>query len=60
MAEGTHHYWAYGPDSGVPVVDALEEGRRHAALELATRFDDTDEGVLERAAKFEAYLKGSA
>ncbi len=53
-----HTYWSYGPEGGVPVIDALAEGRRAFALDLATRQDDTDDGHLARARKFEEYLKG--
>lgn len=61
---GNHPYWAYVVVSGVLDVEteekALAEGRRLAALELATRESDTDEGHLNRAVRFEAYLKGEA
>lgn len=53
-----HPYWVYGPDHGVPVVDAMAEGRRAFALEKAVQWDDTNEGVLARARLFEQYLKG--
>lgn len=64
-----HPYWSYGPGTGQPIVDALAEGRRQAALELAgqtTSFDlngadpDRTDAVLENAAKIEAFLKGDA
>lgn len=53
-----HPYWSYGPDHGTPMIDALDEGRRALALELATRTEDTDDGYLARARRFEAYLAG--
>lgn len=55
-----HPYWSYGPDNGQPIVEALNEGRRAAALDMATRrlFVDTTEEALARAVQFEAYLKG--
>ncbi len=59
----THPYWAYAavPDTITTGQEqaALEEGRRERALDLATRYDDTDdETYLARARRFEAYLKG--
>lgn len=58
----THPYWAYeavpGSLSEEREKKALAEGRRAFALDMATRWGDTDEGILQRAAKFEAYLKG--
>ena len=56
----THPYWSYGLAVARPVIDALAEGRRQVALTLAVQWDDTDEGLIERAVKFEAYLKGEA
>ena len=62
MAE--HHYWAYAAVPGTLTSyeeqAAVDEGRRERALDLATRYDDTDGGYLARARKFEAYLKGDA
>lgn len=55
-----HPYWSYGPDGGQEVVEAVNEGRRAAALELAASlpFGGTTEEILARAVRFEAYLKG--
>ena len=57
-----HPYWAYAAVPGTLNADqeqaALAEGRRAFALDLATRESDTDEGHLNRAVKFEAYLRG--
>lgn len=57
-----HPYWSYGPDSGQEIVEALNEGRRAAALELAisaTYGLDVAE-LIAAAVQFEAYLKGDA
>lgn len=59
-----HPYWSYGPDQGMPPVDALDEGRRERALTLAVEsFAPVGESVgpgdiLSLAKTFEAYLKG--
>lgn len=56
-----HPYWAYGPDHGTPMIDALAEGRRATALQKAIEasfHQETGEEILHRAAKFEAFLKG--
>lgn len=63
-----HPYWSYGPDNGQQLVDALAEGRRLRALELAAQTTgfalsdesahDRTEAVLANADKIEAYLKG--
>lgn len=56
-----HPYWSYGPDHGVPLVDAMAEGRRTFALELAasTLLDSGDgERLVRRARELEAYLLG--
>lgn len=59
-----HPYWAYEAVPGSLTEDrekkALAEGRRAYALDLATRRSGGVEYQLERAAKFEAYLKGEA
>lgn len=55
-----HPYWSYGPDHGLPPVDALAEGRRALALDLALRWEGTDEATVQRAAKYEAFLKGES
>ena len=54
-----HPYWTYGPDHGRPVLDALAEGRRAFALELAFSLigDQNHSQVIEAACAFEAYLK---
>lgn len=49
----TEAYWAYEAAPG-----SIAEGRRAFALEQAAQWDDTDEGIVGRALKFEAYLKG--
>ena len=56
----SHPYWAYGGDHGQAVAEAIDEGRRAAALELAVAgsFTFTDEEAVDRALKFEAFLKG--
>jgi hypothetical protein len=57
-----HPYWAYVPIPNTideeAVKDSVDEGRRAFALDLATRESDTDDGHLNRAVKFEAYLRG--
>lgn len=57
-----HPYWSYGPDNGQPIIEALNEGRRAAALELAISaglgFEAAD--LIAAAVQFEAYLKGDA
>lgn len=59
----THHpYWTYGPDTGVPVTDAVDEGRRDRALELAVQVAVAHAPepvrILSLAASFEDYLAG--
>lgn len=56
-----HPYWAYGPDHGVPMIDALAEGRRAYALELAFRATPSSAStslIIARAVEFERYLEG--
>jgi hypothetical protein len=59
-----HPYWAYAAVPGTLSTEreeaALAEGRRAFALEVACRWDDTDEGHLATARLFEEYLKGGA
>lgn len=59
----THHpYWSYGPDHGTPLVDAMDEGRRAFALELAVQVASAHAPepvrILPLAASFEDYLAG--
>ena len=56
----THHpYWSYGPDHGTPLVDAMDEGRRAYALELAVQNSvNSAQGVVDEARLFEDYLAG--
>lgn len=51
-------YWSYGEPGKRLVLDAVNEGRRYAALELATRTEGTDSECVTRARLFEEYLKG--
>jgi hypothetical protein len=56
-----HPYWAYGPDHGTPMIDALAEGRRAYALQKAIESQGIDEpagSILPRAKDFERFLKG--
>lgn len=58
-----HPYWSYGPEHGVPVVDAMVEGRRTFAVNLAmmmARAGEDVEVTVERARAIERYLKGDA
>ena len=57
----SHPYWTYGPDSGTPLADAVNEGRRAFALECAmASLSDGLNGpdIIRRAEVFEAYLAG--
>lgn len=58
----THPYWAYKAVPGSldeeQEREAVDEGRRAFALERATQWDDTVDGQLEAARRFEEYLKG--
>ena len=60
-----HPYWSYAAVPGSLTSDqekeALDEGRRAFALDVATRgsYYATEVEVLMRAKVFEAYLKGS-
>lgn len=57
----SHPYWSYGPDGGAPVLDALAEGRRLAALTLAVgRLGPSARAhrVIQEAVEFDAFLKG--
>lgn len=62
----SHPYWSYGPDSGQPALDALNEGRRLRALELAVESLGSVAGqvapgsIVGRAQAFEEYLKGES
>lgn len=61
-----HPYWSYGPDQGMPPVDALDEGRRERALTLAVESlapvgESVGPGdILSLAKTFEGYLKGDS
>jgi len=57
-----HPYWAYkavpGSLNEEQETEALDEGRRAFALELATRRSGGLKYQLARAVEFEAYLRG--
>ena len=55
-----HPYWAYGPDAATApeeYAQAVEEGRRACALELAVKSFGPACDILSLADTFVAYLK---